>query len=126
MNILLIEPDTVLAKTYQTVLQESGLNARYCHDGQHAVYLIEEQKPDAIILEPLLAAHSGIDFLHEFRSYEDWVDIPVFILSSVPEYSYGVDQKTWDRLGVKRYFYKPNTSVRHIAGIIKSYSQSGV
>lgn len=119
MRVLIIEPDKMLAKMYVQQLLVAGFEVAGAYDGHTAVELIDAQKPDVILLEPQLAGHSGIEFLHEFRSYEDWANIPVIIHSSVPKESFGGDQVAWERLGVVRYFYKPKTTAKQIIGAIK-------
>lgn len=120
MKVLIIEPDTVLAKQYKKAFDTAGVEAAVCSDAQTAVVAIDDVKPDIIVLELQLAGHSGVEFLHEFRSYEDWAAIPVIIHSSVPEYAVGSDPKVWRQLGVIRYFYKPKTSLQQLVGAVKS------
>ena len=120
MKVLIIEPDVVLAKQYEKAFIAAGVDVHLSSGAQTAVMSVDEQKPDVVVLELQLAGHSGIEFLHEFRSYEDWADIPVIIHSSVPDYVIGADTKVWKRLGVVRYFYKPKTSLQQLVGAAKS------
>lgn len=119
MTILIIEPDWILARQYQKTFEEAGFKVRLCGDAQKAITIIDKQPPAAIVMEIQLAGHSGIEFLHEFRSYEDWSAIPVFIFSGIPEYALGTDEKTWSSFGVSRYFYKPQTSLVQLIGAVK-------
>jgi DNA-binding response OmpR family regulator len=119
MSILIIEPDKILARQYQKAFEGAGFEVQLCGDAQTAIMKIDKQPPEAIVLEIQLSAHSGVEFLHEFRSYEDWSNIPIFIYSSVPEYALGSNQKTWDSFGVKRYFYKPQASLSQLVGAVK-------
>lgn len=120
MHVLIIEPDVILAKQYYKAFKDAGVDTRVCADAQSAVIAIDNKRPDAVILELQLAGHSGVEFLHEFRSYEDWLTIPIVIHSSVPEYAAGVDKKVWQQFGVVRYFYKPKTSLQQLIGAVKS------
>ena len=120
MKVLIVEPDTVLAKQYKKAFDAAGVDATVRNDAQTAVVAIDDVKPDVIVLEIQLAGHSGVEFLHEFRSYEDWANIPVVIHSSVPEYAVGADAKVWKQLGVIRYFYKPKTTLQQLVGAVKS------
>jgi DNA-binding response OmpR family regulator len=123
MRVLLIEPDKILARTYMQQLLLANFIVDVAHDGQEAVHCIEENVPDAIVIEPQLAAHSGIEFLHELRSYEDWAVIPAIIFSSVPEQSFNVSEKVWQRLGVVRYFYKPSTTAKQLVGALRALGE---
>lgn len=119
MDILIIEPDHILGKEINRAFKSAGFNSRLSCSAQEAISEIDRDAPDAIVLELQLASHSGVEFLHEFRSYEDWADIPIFIYSKVPDYALGVDQKIWDTFGVVRYFYKPKSTFTQLIGAIK-------
>jgi DNA-binding response OmpR family regulator len=120
MLVLIIEPDRILAKEYKKAFEGVGIEVVLCSDAQSAIGLVDHQKPDAVIVELQLAGHSGIDFLYEFRSYEDLSRVPLFIYSSVPEYAFDPDKKTWESLGVERYLYKPKVQIDRLVGIVKS------
>jgi DNA-binding response OmpR family regulator len=120
MDIVLIEPNMLLAKSYTSQLGASNLKVTIAPDAPTGLQLIDEINPGLVVLEMQLAGHSGVEFLHEFRSYEDWLGIPVIIYSSVPEYAFGLDKTMWHKLGVSRYLNKSKTSVSQLAGIIKT------
>ena len=124
MNILLIEPNKILAQAYGSELHSLGIKVVWAPDAESAIRQIDKKLPDVVILEPKLAGHSGVEFLHEFRSYEDWHDIPVIIYSSVPEYSFGAEEAVWQKFGVERYLDKSRVSTKQLAGIIKSYGSN--
>lgn len=119
MAVLIIEPDKILARQYKRAFESAGLKARLCGDAQKAIRLIDKTPPAAVVIELQLARHSGIEFLHEFRTYEDWADIPIFIFSRIPEYALGSSEKTWASFGITRYFYKPRTSLVQLIGAVK-------
>jgi len=105
MNVLIIEPDGILAKVYQKAMLNTGKNAYIAQTAQKAISMIDELKPSVIILELQLSGHSGIEFLHEFRSYEDWTNIRVIIHSSVPKTSLNLNSRIWKQLGIDKYLY---------------------
>ena len=120
MNILCIEPDIVLAREYKRALVRTDDDeCRICLDPQAAIEQIDVQKPDVIIMELQLAPLSGFAFLQEFRSYEDFSDIPVIIYSSVPRESFAASASSWRALNVNHYFYKATTSIATIATYIQ-------
>jgi two-component system phosphate regulon response regulator PhoB len=71
-NILLIEPDRLLAEIYQRALSSEGHNVVVCAGAQSAILSADQSTPDLVILELQLVEHSGIEFLYEFRSYSEW------------------------------------------------------
>lgn len=114
-QILLVEPDRILADTYRQALESVGHQVVMCASAQSAIFAADEIKPDMVILELQLIGHSGIEFLYEFHSYSDWQSIPVLIHSQVPA---GEFAGSWDmlqeQLGVRAYFYKPLTTIRKL------------
>jgi DNA-binding response OmpR family regulator len=121
MNILLIEPDRVLADTYRQALESAGHSVRMCAGAQSAVFCADEVTPDVVLLELQLVGHSGLEFLYEFRSYPEWQGIPVVIHSNVPA---GELSGSWkllkEQLGVASYHYKPLTSLQTLLRTISS------
>lgn len=120
MQLLLIEPDKILGSSYKLGLTEAGFRVRWAQSAEVAIHLTDTVRPNLIVLEPKLAAHSGVEFLHELRSYEDWSSIKVVIYSSVPKYSFGINENAWNKFGVVRYLEKSKTSVSQLAAICTS------
>jgi hypothetical protein len=114
MNILILEPDLLLAKTYSKAFEYTGLAVQITNSAQQAISVVDQLKPDLIILELQLAGHSGIEFLHELRSYEDWSTIKVMINSCVPESALGLSNRIWKQLGVDKYLYKATSSIQQL------------
>jgi two-component system phosphate regulon response regulator PhoB len=112
-QILLVEPDAVLARTYIRALEFSGHQIRLTVSAQDAVFKVDELIPDVVIVELQLVAHSGIEFLYELRSYSEWQRVPVIIHSCIPPAEFSDSIKLLrDQLGVSVYLYKPHTSLQ--------------
>ncbi len=114
-QILLIEPDRLLAETYKKALKTAGHKVSVASGSQEAINLADNISPDLIILEIQLVGHSGIEFLYEFRSYPEWQNIPVIIHTSVP---YAELANGWPilsgYLNTTEYRYKPNTTLESL------------
>jgi len=114
-NILLIEPDHILAATYGEALRSGGHQVAVCSGAQAAIFAADTTPPDVVILELQLIEHSGIEFLYEFRSYPEWQAVPVLVLSHVPPMEFNASLGMLRReLGVQAYHYKPHTSLRRL------------
>jgi CheY-like chemotaxis protein len=124
-NILLIEPNPVLARTYEQILQHSGHAVTSVTSAQSAVEAADQSKPDVIVLELQLPVHGGVEFLYELRSYDEWQQIPVVLHTYTPAQKLAPVQDVLQKtLGVRAFLYKPQTSlqqlvqtVRDVAGI---------
>lgn len=120
MNILLVEPDRLLATNYQTALQAQGHVVRVSHSAQAAVHQLDEACPELIILEIQMANHNGVEFLYELRSYPEWQAVPVLIHSFVPQRQLPPQVRLLE-LGAATYLYKPTTSLRRLTAAINRY-----
>lgn len=110
-QILLVEPDSILAKTYAASLTQRGHHILRAQDAQSAINATDAVTPDCIVLEIQLPHHNGIEFLYELRSHADWQTIPVIILSQVALDRIGLDKDKMKELGVVGFCYKPETSL---------------
>ena len=81
-KILLLEPDSVLAGNIERYFANAKHTVSVHSDPQQAVTSADSRAPDLIIAELQLAGRSGVEFLYEFRSYPEWQNIPVIILTS--------------------------------------------
>ncbi|MGH7141904.1 MAG: response regulator transcription factor [Candidatus Saccharimonadales bacterium] len=114
-QILLIEPDKILAEIYRDALESAGYKVSVCFSAQSAILSADEIKPSLVIMELQLVGHSGIEFLYEFRSYIDWQNIPVIALTTVPANEFADSQRLlMDELNIAMYLYKPQTSLKKI------------
>jgi DNA-binding response OmpR family regulator len=121
MNILLVEPDRLLARSYAQALQNEGHRVLCSPNAQQAIFAADSLIPDLVILELQLVSHSGIEFLYEFRSYPDWQDIPVLIQSQVPPAEFLDNwQLLQEQLGVVDYLYKPQTTLAKLRKVINT------
>lgn len=114
-KVLLIEPDAMLALTYVSALSNTGHEVHAVSTAQAGINAADDISPDVVLLELQLVTHSGLEFLYEFRSYPDWRDIPVIIISHVPPAEFNQSTEMLrDRLGVRAYYYKPQTSLANL------------
>jgi DNA-binding response OmpR family regulator len=120
-KVLILEPDRKLARIYAGVLRSRQHRVALAHTAQDAILEADADKPDLVLLELQLTAHSGIEFLYEFRSYTDWANVPVIILSNVPPAEFSGSYKLLQgRLGVVAYHYKPQASLQTILHAVEN------
>lgn len=120
-NILIVEPDRMLAQSYYQALTEAGHQVMVAPGAQTAIMAADRQMPDLIIVELQLVEHSGIEFLYELRSYPEWQAIPVILNTFVPpaEFNDSVGLINQE-LGVKEYLYKPRTSLKQLIQTVQA------
>jgi len=59
-RVLLLEPDKWLAETYAASLRMRDHDVMTCADAQQAVCMADTARPDVVVLELQLVAHSCI------------------------------------------------------------------
>ncbi len=116
-ELLLVEPNRPLAQNYTVALSAAGHHVRHCVKGQTAIELADKSMPDMIIVELQLAAHNGLEFLYELRSYVEWQKIPVIILSVVPPHAFA-EARGLPLLNISRYLYKPQTKLHQLVSAV--------
>lgn len=114
-NVLLIEPNTLLATTYRQLLEHAGFAVTVVLGAQAAINAADKCAPHIVVMELQLAGHSGLEFLHEFRSYSDWQRVPVIVHTVLNPTQWTFAREPLQReLGVTAFLYKPQTSLEEL------------
>ncbi len=119
-DILMLEPDAVLARIYRQALETAGHTIRRSVSAQDGIFQVDTRRPDIVIVELQLVAHSGIEFLYELRSYSEWQKIPVLIHSCIPPIEFEDSQQLLkEMLRVHAYLYKPQTTLQSLLRAVR-------
>jgi CheY-like chemotaxis protein len=85
VRILLVDDSKAILHENERVLIEAGYEVVCAEDGDSALRLAHEQKPDLILLDMILPKMSGPDVLEHLKKDAATADIPVVVLSSLTE-----------------------------------------
>lgn len=118
-RVLLLESDKVLAHIVTRALHQAGYDFDHATDPQGAISLADANTPDVVLMDLMLANRSGIEFLYEFVSYPEWQSVPIVLLASVPETEVNVGGEGFSQLNIKKYLYKPHSSITQIVEAVK-------
>ncbi len=110
-KILFIEPDKVIARSIEQYFKQY-FDLTITGSAKEAIFLADESTPDIVIMEIQLKNFNGIDFIHEFRSYTDWQNIPIIIYSIVPPSEFPQNKNFWKKMNIQHYLYKPNVKLK--------------
>jgi len=119
VHIVVVEPDVVLGAVYRKALTLAGHTVSLASHAQQAVMVMDEKRPDLIVMELQLRQHGGVEFLYEVRSYPEWSTIPVLVHSVIPSYRFS-NLAALEQLNVVKYLYKPQTTLRQLCEAISS------
>jgi DNA-binding response OmpR family regulator len=119
--VLLLEPNTLLARTYTQILTQAGHTVMPVCGAQQAIHAADQHTPDVVILELQLPAHNGIGFLHEFRSYPEWQGVPVIVNTTLaPALMQRYIPTLQQDLGVRVVLYKPTATLVDLCRAVKA------
>ncbi len=85
MKLLLVEDSKPIRRENESVLHKAGYEVICAEDGETALRLAREQKPDLILLDMILPKVSGPDVLRRLKAERETMEIPVVVLSSLSE-----------------------------------------
>lgn len=84
-SILIIddEPDTLTY--FSSLLQDEGFDTRVAENGDVAIKMVQESRPDLITLDITMPQTSGVRCYRELRGNEEWKSIPVIMITGISE-----------------------------------------
>jgi DNA-binding response OmpR family regulator len=81
--VLLVEDDKFLRDLIIQKLDKEGFSAQAAIEAKEAFKLIEEKKPQLILLDLVLPGMDGFAMMHKLKENPQTADIPVIILSNL-------------------------------------------
>lgn len=83
MNVVIVEDDVLLGHHFERTLKKAGYAVAVSPHALGAIRLIDDTKPDAIVLDMLLTGSTAMPLLHELQSHDDLARIPVVMVTSL-------------------------------------------
>lgn len=81
-NILLVEDDEPNREMVRRTLTSQGWSVCEAENGQIALDMLEDFKPDLVLLDLMMPQMDGFEFLHRFREIEAYRDVPVIVVTA--------------------------------------------
>lgn len=83
-KIMVIEPNTEIARRFDQALTNKNVFVRYVENGASALLLMTAMKPDLILMNSHLPLIDGLTLFGQIKKNEDFEKVPVFVYSSEP------------------------------------------
>ena len=83
-TVLAVDDEAQTRDFVSTVLEENGYTPILAENGEEALEIVRQNKPDLVILDIMMPKQSGIKMYRELKSTESLRDIPVIIYSGIP------------------------------------------
>lgn len=115
-KIAIIEDDSFISNMYKTKLKLSGYDVRTAYDGEEGIKLIEEFKPDLVLMDLMMPKMSGIAALSKLQEEILAGKFKVIALTNM-----GDDEtiNNVKKMGVSDYIVKADVTPMHVAARVK-------
>ena len=100
--VLLVDDDRVVKDLMQHALKNIGYEVISAGDGLEALEILQQKKPDLILLDVQMPGMDGYTFIMKKSADPAIAGIPVIVLTSM-----GKTEPLFKRHGVKAYLLKP-------------------
>lgn len=84
-DILIVEDEEFNRDIMARRLESGNYSLRFAVDGQQALDMVAEKKPDLILLDIMLPEIMGLQVLHTLRQQHSMVDLPIIMVTAVEE-----------------------------------------
>ncbi len=122
--ILLTEDDALLNRMYQEKLEHDGFIVKTAENGEDALALIKEEKPDLMLLDIMMPKMNGLEVLQHMKANSKTKHIPVIMLSNLAG---GIEPQEAMKLGANAYMVKadnlPDIVIEKMKAILASLAE---
>ena len=100
-RVLVVDDDTALAEMLGIVLRAEGFEPVFCADGDQALAVFRESKPDIVLLDVMLPGRDGVEVCRSIRAESG---VPIVMLTARTD---TVDVVAGLENGADDYIHKP-------------------
>jgi CheY-like chemotaxis protein len=115
-KVLLVEDDNNLREIYQARLMAEGYDIVTAQNGEEALVVAKQNKPDLIISDVMMPRISGFEMLDILRNTNELKNTKVIMLTALGQDD---DQKRASNLGANKYLVKSQVTLEDIVNAAK-------
>ena len=115
-TVLVVEDDTFLAQLLTNRLSRAGLTVTRAGDGEEALRILKNTKPDLILLDIILPKKSGFEVMEEIQKDPLLKRAPIVIISNLGQ---DEDMARGRQLGAIEYYVKAQTSIEDLVSKVQ-------
>lgn len=124
-RILVVDDDRDIVRLLRAYLERASFDVLTAYDGEMALHVIRQQRPDLVILDLMLPSRDGWSITQTMRADEQLASIPIIMLTARIEQH---DKIAGLELGADDYVTKPFNShevVARVRTILRRAQQYG-
>ena len=84
-TVMIVDDDMTLRQLYEERIKREGYEIVVAGDGEEAISLINQNKPDIILLDIMMPKINGIDAMGMLRDQEDTKNIPIILFTALAQ-----------------------------------------
>jgi two-component system response regulator (stage 0 sporulation protein A) len=115
-KIAIIEDDQTISQMYRFKFEAENYTVQTAENGKLGLELVENMKPDIILLDLMMPELNGDQMLEQLRATSWGKDIKVIVLTNVGEQEIPENVK---ELGVSGVILKADMTPRQVAELVK-------
>ena len=114
-KLMIVEDDIALREIYSIRLTAEGYTIVVAGDGEEALAVAVQEKPDLILSDVMMPKISGFDMLDILRSTPELKDVKVIMMTALssPE-----QRARGESLGADRYLVKSQVGIEDVVNVI--------
>ena len=82
-QILVVDDEKDIVEFLTQLLEDNGYGVRSANDGLEAMSLVQESKPDLILLDLQMPEETGTGLYRKLQHKKEFKDIPVIVISGL-------------------------------------------
>jgi two-component system cell cycle response regulator DivK len=116
-TVLYVEDNEYNRKIVRHLLSRTGYRLREAADGEAALRMVSDERPDLVLMDVQLPKMSGLDATRALRGDPATADIPIIVVTS---FALSGDDRRAMAAGATDYLAKPY-SPRELLALIQKY-----
>lgn len=116
-RVLVVDDEKAIRMLYADELTEEGYDVIATGDGSGLMALIEQKRPDLVLLDIKLGEEDGLDLLQDIRN--TYYDLPVVMCTAYPDFKYDLKSIAAD------YYVVKSSDLRGLKAKIKMALEGG-
>lgn len=117
-KIAIIEDDVAISQMYRIKFEAEGYTVDTAENGKLGLALIEDMKPDMILLDLMMPEMDGEEMLTKLRATSYGKNMKVIILTNMGETEAPANIK---QMNVEAFILKANMTPRQVAELVKEH-----
>lgn len=115
-KIAIVEDDQTISQMYRIKFESENFDVDTAENGKLGLKLIEEMKPDMVLLDLMMPEMNGDELLMNLRKTDWGKDIPVIILTNMGESE--IPEPVM-KLGVRKVILKADMTPKQVVDLVK-------